>query len=157
MTAPKLKNLFDANLVHGLASDISRAYPDFDAAGFVESGLDGLDQLELTARAWRLAEALQTYLPQPFTRAADVLVASLGPELPPTGENGLSPLRYMPHVFFVQKYGLDHFEAAMGVQYELTKRFSAEWSNDSLNAKANFHRWALPPLAPTAPKMPGWG
>ncbi|MGH2708582.1 MAG: DNA alkylation repair protein, partial [Actinomycetota bacterium] len=35
---------------------------------------------------------------------------------------------YMPHVFFVQKYGLDDFEAAMRVQYELTKRFSAESS-----------------------------
>ncbi|MCI0354537.1 MAG: DNA alkylation repair protein [Acidobacteria bacterium] len=128
MTARKLKNLFDANLVHEVASDLSRADPDFDAAGFVESGLDGLDRLELTARAWHLAEALQKYLPQPFSRAADVLVASLGPELPRTDEFGLSPLRYMPHVFFVQKYGLDDFEAAMRVQYELTKRFSAESS-----------------------------
>jgi 3-methyladenine DNA glycosylase AlkC len=34
----------------------------------------------------------------------------------------------MPHVFFVQKYGLDDFEAAMRLQYELTKRFSAESS-----------------------------
>jgi 3-methyladenine DNA glycosylase AlkC len=128
MTARKLKNLFDSNLIHEIASDLSRADPGFDIVGFVESGLDGLDRLELTARAWHLAEVLQKYLPQPFSRAADVLVASLGPELTCTDEFGLSPLRYMPHVFFVQKYGLDDFEAAMRAQYELTKRFSAESS-----------------------------
>lgn len=124
----KLKEFFDARLVRAIASDLARVEPTFDAAGFVESGLDGLDRLELTPRAWHLANALRAYLPQPFSRATDVLVASLGPELPPTGENGLSPLRFMPHVFFVQKYGLDDFEAAMHAQYELTKRFSAESS-----------------------------
>jgi 3-methyladenine DNA glycosylase AlkC len=124
----KLKDLFDAKLVRDLASEISQADPTFDAAGFVESGLDGLDRLELTGRAWHLAEVLQRYLPQPFSKAAAVLTASLGTEVSPAGENGLSPLRYMPHVFFVQKYGLGDFEAAMRAQYELTKRFSAEWS-----------------------------
>ncbi|MGK9170597.1 hypothetical protein KXR53_30140 [Inquilinus limosus] len=128
MTAPKLKDFFDASLVRALASEMSRADPGFDAAAFIAHGSDGLDRLELSARAWHLAEGLQKSLPQPFPRAADVLVASLGPEIPPTGNNGLSPLRYMPHVFFVQKYGLDDFEAAMRAQYELTKRFSAESS-----------------------------
>lgn len=66
MTARKLKNLFDASLVHGLASDVSRADTAFDAAGFIESGLDGLERLELTARARHLAEALGKYLPKPF-------------------------------------------------------------------------------------------
>ncbi len=128
MTRRKLQNLFDGNLVHDVASDLSRADPAFDAAGFVESALEGLDRLALTARAWHLAEALQKYLPQPFSRAAEVLLASLGPELPGSGEVGLSALRYMPHVFWVQKYGLDDFEAAMRVQYQLTRRVSAESS-----------------------------
>lgn len=128
MTARKLKYLFDANLVRRIASDISQADSDFDAAGFVECGLDGLDRLELTARAWHLAEALRLYLPRLFSKAADVLIASLGPEISRIDEFGLSSLRYMPHVLFVQKYGLDDFEVAMRVQYELTKRFSAESS-----------------------------
>ncbi len=84
--------------------------------------------LELTARAWHVADVMYGHLPRPFTAAADVLIASLGPELARTDEFGMSPLRYMPHVFFVQKYGLDDFEAAMRAQYELTKRFSAESS-----------------------------
>ena len=36
--------------------------------------------------------------------------------------------RYLPFVFFVAEEGLDHFEAAMSAQYELTKRFTAEFS-----------------------------
>ena len=125
MTDYKLKDFFDEKLVREIASSISRAYPNFDAAGFVSSGLDGLDRLELLERGWHLAEALQRYLPQPFPKAADVLVASLGPEHPGSDQFGMAPFRYLPHVSFVQKYGLDDFEAAMRAQYELTKRFSA--------------------------------
>jgi 3-methyladenine DNA glycosylase AlkC len=36
--------------------------------------------------------------------------------------------RYLPHVFYVSKYGLESFEDAMQFQYEVTKRFSAEFS-----------------------------
>lgn len=133
--AGKLKDLFDASLVHALASDLLRAQPGFDAAGFAASGLHGLDRLELVARGWHLAEALHRHLPGPFPKAAGVLVASLGTELASTDDFGLSPLRYMPHVFFVQKYGIDDFEPAMRAQYELTKRFSAEWSIRAFLAK----------------------
>jgi 3-methyladenine DNA glycosylase AlkC len=35
---------------------------------------------------------------------------------------------YLPHVFFVAEFGVDHFEASMRTQYELTQRFSAEYS-----------------------------
>jgi 3-methyladenine DNA glycosylase AlkC len=36
--------------------------------------------------------------------------------------------RYLPFVFFVAYHGTDHFEDAMAAQYELTKRFTAEFS-----------------------------
>ena len=35
---------------------------------------------------------------------------------------------YLPHVFFVAKFGVGHFEASMRAQYELTQRFTAEYS-----------------------------
>jgi 3-methyladenine DNA glycosylase AlkC len=124
----KLKDFFDGGVVRGIASDIARVHPDFDVARFVATGLDGLDRLELLQRGWHLAEALHKHLPQPFPRAADVLVASLGPEHVDTEDFGMALFRYLPHVLFVQKYGLDDFEPAMRAQYELTKRFSAESS-----------------------------
>lgn len=57
-----------------------------------------------------------------------MLLASLGPELERTDKFGMEPFRYLPHVFYVAKHGLDDFETAMTAQYELTKRFSAEFS-----------------------------
>jgi 3-methyladenine DNA glycosylase AlkC len=88
----------------------------------------GLDGLELTARGWHIADVMHDHLPRPFAAAAEVLIASLGPELVGTEAFGLAPFRYLPHVCFVQKYGLNDFEPAMRAQYELTKRFSAEQS-----------------------------
>jgi 3-methyladenine DNA glycosylase AlkC len=87
-----------------------------------------LERLELMARASHITDVMFDHLPRPFAAAAEILVASLGPELAGTDGFGLAPFRYMPHVLFVQKYGLDDFEAAMQVQYEMTKRFSAESS-----------------------------
>jgi 3-methyladenine DNA glycosylase AlkC len=128
MAEYKLKDFFSEALVREIGESIKLVDPAFDTRGFVKIGLDGLDRLELLDRGWHLAEALQTCLPQPFAKAAEVLIASLGPEHAGTESFGMAPFRYLPHVFFVQKYGLDDFDAAMRAQYELTKRFSAETS-----------------------------
>jgi 3-methyladenine DNA glycosylase AlkC len=40
----------------------------------------------------------------------------------------MAVFQYMPHVFFVAEHGVDDFEHAMRANYELTKRFSAEFS-----------------------------
>lgn len=176
MAEYKLKDFFDEALIGGIASDIERAWPEFDASGFVRSGLEGLDRLELLQRGWHLAEALQRYLPQPFPKAADVLIASLGPEHPSTEEFGLALFRYLPHVLFVQKYGLDHFEPAMHAQYELTKRFSAEssiraylvkypektyarlvaWSRDASPHVRRLVSEGTRPRLPWAPRLPAF-
>jgi 3-methyladenine DNA glycosylase AlkC len=126
--ADNLKDLFNSALVASLTSDLNGAYPGLDVVKFEAECLDGLETLELTARAWHIAEAMHRHLPQPFDQASQVLVASLGPELADTDSFGLEPLGYLPHVFYVQKYGLDDFDTAMSTQYELTKRFSAESS-----------------------------
>lgn len=117
------KNFLNEKVVRELAAELARAHEGFNARGFVREALDGLDALELTPRGWHIAEAMQRHLPQPFARAGDVLLRSFADSA--GGGNGM---RYLPHVYFVQKYGLADFEAAMRVQYELTKRFTAEWS-----------------------------
>jgi 3-methyladenine DNA glycosylase AlkC len=126
--AAKLKDFFDNRLVRSIAGDLRSAYRGFDQRAFLAASLNGLDDLELTARGWHVAEAMHRHLPRPFAKAAKVIVTSLGPELDRSDEFGLAPLRYMPHVFFIAKYGLDDFETSMHAQYELTKRFSAESS-----------------------------
>ncbi|WP_437318744.1 DNA alkylation repair protein [Sorangium sp. So ce385] len=126
--ADRLKDLFDERAVRSIARDLRAAHPGFDERAFARGCLAGLADLGLTGRAAHIADVMHQHLPQPFPRAARVIVTSLGPELPRSDAFGLEPLRYMPHVFYVAKRGLDHFEDAMTAQYELTKRFSAEFS-----------------------------
>ena len=128
LMAEPLKRFFGEPIVRAIARDLHRAYPRFDERRFVEDCLSGLDRLELTARAWHIANAMHEHLPRPFSAAAGILTSSLDPELERTDGLGLAPFKYLPHVFFVQKHGLDDFSASMRLQYELTKRFSAESS-----------------------------
>ena len=51
MGARALKEVFDRVLVQEIAVELRHAHSPFDAAAFVERSMNGLDQLELTARA----------------------------------------------------------------------------------------------------------
>ena len=126
--AEPLKNQFGEEIPEKIAGMILAVYPAFDSAAFVRDSLDGYESLSLTERGWKIAHALRQYLPDDYEVAVEILVASLGPKLERTEGNGMAPFLYSPHVFFVAKYGLDHFEASMLAQYELTQRFTAEFS-----------------------------
>jgi 3-methyladenine DNA glycosylase AlkC len=127
--AEPLKNFFDARLIASIAAEIGRAYPALNQERFVADGLDGLEALELLARGEHLAQVLHRHLPADYEQAARLLVDSL-PAEPASSERmpAMAPFRYLPHVCFVARFGLDHFEASMHAQYELTQRFSAESS-----------------------------
>lgn len=125
--ATPLKHLFDAAVVRSIGEDIRAVHRRFDEPAFVRDAMKGLTKLELTARGSHVADVLRRHLPDSFDAAADVLVRSLRPEGAVTG---MSVFRYMPHTVFVARYGLalEHFETSMRAQYELTKRFTAEFS-----------------------------
>lgn len=126
--AEPLKNAFNAALIRSVGRDLRGAWPAFPERKFVEQATRGLESLELTARAGHVADVLQAHLPSDFERAVEVVVASLGPVLDDTEGNGMTPFRYLPHVFWVSRYGVNHFEAAMAAQHALTQRFTAEFS-----------------------------
>jgi 3-methyladenine DNA glycosylase AlkC len=130
MAASKLKDFFDARVINDLAAALRRAHRGFDAGAFTKACLRGLDDLELVARAGHVATVMHQHLPGDFEAAARVLLAALGPELDGSESFGMAPFRYLPHVLFVARHGLAeaHFETSMRLQYELTKRFSAEYS-----------------------------
>jgi 3-methyladenine DNA glycosylase AlkC len=67
-------------------------------------------------------------LPEDHELAIDVLVDSLGPEIEESELRGMEVFLYLPHVYFVAEHGLDCFETSMRAQYEITKRFTAEFS-----------------------------
>jgi 3-methyladenine DNA glycosylase AlkC len=128
--AEPLKHQFGHAVVIEIADmlDAAGERAGVDRAGFVADCLDGFDDLELTARAQHIADAMAQHLPADRELAMRILIDSLGPELDGSDAFGMGPFRYLPHVKFVAEHGQGHFGTAMQLQYELTKRFTAEFS-----------------------------
>ena len=124
--AEPLKNSFGPDVIERVADALLEAGATFDRSAFVAMANDGFDELELTGRARHVAAAMADHLPDDRAEALRLVTASLGPE----DEElvGMEGFFYLPHVYFVADHGLDHFEEAMTAQYELTKRFTAEFS-----------------------------
>ena len=148
--ADALKDFFSPALVRRLAGDVARVLPDFPVRSFTTRAAAGLDGLELLDRGRHIGRALAEALPRDYPRAVEVLVRSLGPEHA-TDELlgvGMAPFFYLPHLVVVVERGLPHFDLSMRAQYEITKRFSAEWSirpyiaHDPERALRFLRRWA---------------
>ncbi len=156
--AEPFKNLINPQGVRLIAQHLRRAWPGFDAAGFERRALDGLDALELKARAMHLADALEATLPADFSKAADVIEASLAPA--PAGDGlaehrssdaGLAGWPLWPLAEFVARRGLATPERALRTLREITQRFTAEWAirpfivAHPAPAFATLERWAADP------------
>jgi 3-methyladenine DNA glycosylase AlkC len=126
--AEPLKNYYGPDVPARIARMITEVDSSFDQNAFLTDALDGYQTLELTPRAWQIADALGRHLPQDYERAIEILIASLGPKLEAAELTGIDVFVYLPHVFFVAKFGVDHFDTSMHAQYELTQRFTAEYS-----------------------------
>lgn len=126
--AEPLKNSFGADVPRTIARTIAAVSPRFNEQAFVQSVLEGYDDLALMPRAWKIAHALRRYLPGDYEQALAILLASLDRQSKRTVVSGMGAFVLLPHVFFVAEYGLDHFEASMRAQYLLTQRFTAEFS-----------------------------
>lgn len=128
--------LLDRPAIDCLARNIAGVHPDFDGAGFRRAAAAGLGPLAILDRGRHLAAALRRFLPPRYEDAVGVLLKSLTPPLAATESFGLGVFFYLPHVYFVSEYGVDSahnagrdpFEASMKAQYELTRRFTAEFS-----------------------------
>ncbi len=131
-----LADLLDREAIDCLAHNISLVHPDFDGKAFQRRALIGLKPLSILQRGHHLAGALREHLPKRYEDAVHILVQSLTPPQTDTEDLGLGVFFYLPHVSFVATYGLDPthngghdpFEISMRAQYELTRRFSAEFS-----------------------------
>lgn len=138
-----LKASFGPGVVSWLAGRLAIAHPPLEVDRFVAEGLDGFAELELMDRGRHLARVMARHLPADPRRAVAIVTASLDPlgagggaEVEATAALaaalGAQPhmvaFRYLPHVMFVGSVGLDAFEESMVAQYELTQRFTAEFS-----------------------------
>ncbi len=128
------KNAFNLPLITGMADHFHQQWPEFDMQGFTAAASKDLDALELKARSEQIMFAMIDYLPADFSRAAEMILATLSPahdgdifgEL--VDEHGISGWAIMPMAHYVGLRGHDHFETAMNLFKELTKRFSSEFA-----------------------------
>ena len=126
--AEPLKNQFGPDVPRAIAAMIAAVYPPFPVKAFVRDALKGYDTLELMPRGRHIARALHHHLPRSVPEAIGILRASLDQPVQRKAGSGVASFLFMPHCFFVAQYGLDDFESAMQAQYELTQRFTAEFS-----------------------------
>lgn len=126
--AEPLKNQFGRDVPRRIGAQIAGVAPFFDARAFLRDVEHGYDALELMPRARHIAHTLRVHLPKPYVDALGILMASMGPAVPRAEKEGMAAFFYLPHVCFIAQFGLDDFEASMQAQYELTQRFTAEFS-----------------------------
>ncbi len=131
-----LKLLLDKEAALQMSSNIQTIFPNFNCELFLKKATDSIEELGIKERALHFAKALKTQLPDSYLDSIDILLKSLSPALEKTEGNGLAGLFYMPHCTFIETFGvdpiyskgIDPFEASMGAQYELTQRFTCEYS-----------------------------
>jgi 3-methyladenine DNA glycosylase AlkC len=131
-----IKFLLDSEAIDCLAHNIGLVHASFDANSFKQLALTNIAPLSFMERSAHIAAALKATLPAKFSEATDILLNTLTPPNVMTERLGLSVFFYLPHTRFVADYGRDPqhnggedpFDVAMRAQYELTRRFTAEFS-----------------------------
>ena len=126
--AAALKDQFGPGVPRIIADMLVAVHDTFPRAAFLRDALDGYEALSLTERARQISRALHAHLPADYAQAIRLLLASTRVPHAHRAAQGMGGFLFMPHTMFVADYGLDHFEASMQAQYELTQRFTAEFS-----------------------------
>lgn len=133
--AEPFKNLINAQLVRDAAAHFARHAPGFDAAAFTRQAANGLEALEMKARAMHICAALEATLPRDFHAAAGAIEAALAP--PEAGDNmaqleglqaGLRGWILWPVGEYVARHGQATPERALQALHALTQRFTAEFA-----------------------------
>lgn len=149
--AEALKDGFGPDVAVRIARMLSQLDADFDTDAFVGAATAGLDELELMPRARHIARALTPYLPSDPCEAIRSITAALPDLETARAWRGMEPFVLLPFVLFVAEHGLGCFEESMTAQYEITRRFTAEFSIRAFiehryeETMARLHEWTADP------------
>ncbi len=102
-SAPALKEIFNVERLHHIATEMTAVYPAFDAKGFLQHAKSGLTELSVMQRMARVSESLHAVIPLDYAQTLKLLYA-LAPRL-----NSAFVSLFLPH--FVASYGRDDFSA----------------------------------------------
>ena len=120
MSAPALKEIFNAARIRHIATETQAVFPAFDRKKFVAAALYGLEQLSLLQRLRHVTEALHESLPADYPAALDIL-RSLAPRLN-------SAFVAMVLSDYVALYGQADFKRSMAALKEFTRYGSSEFA-----------------------------
>jgi 3-methyladenine DNA glycosylase AlkC len=126
--AAALKDQFGPVVPQTIAAMLAAVYAEFPRKAFLRDALAEYEPLSLTERARQISRALHAHLPKDYAQAIRLLIASTRVPHDHRAASGMGGFLFMPHTYFVADHGLDHFEESMQAQYELTQRFTAEFS-----------------------------
>ena len=118
----------DRKLISLIGRSLVNVVPNFDVRQFQDHAVCGLGKLELKERASQIAQAMAEQMPADFDEVMPLFIKSFGPPLQTTEGNGLAVFYYLPHAQLIAEYGVKRFESGMRANYELTQRFTAEFS-----------------------------
>jgi 3-methyladenine DNA glycosylase AlkC len=128
LTGVPLKQLIDSKLVALIAESFNIIDRNFDVEAFHHTATQGLEALELKDRARHIARALHKQLPTSIEQACENVIRSFGTKLSVTQDYGLAPYFYMPHSEWIGQFAVQDFASGMHANYELTQRYTAEFS-----------------------------
>lgn len=121
--------LFNPGKVQGLARDLQRADPAFDAAAFAAEATAGLAARELKARIDWICSCLQRHLPADYPQAVALMIKALPPPLDPTRtDDDFGDFIYAPYGEYIARYGCQtrYLDLSLDALHSLTRRFSVE-------------------------------
>lgn len=126
--AKKHKLWFDQELAIMLADKILAEKANFDKKSFVQKIDAQVNDLELKARIEVFSDELHQHLSGDYEQVVPVLMQILGSEN--EEETGMFTNFYwvMPIAFYVEKYGLNHFDLSIEAIREVTKRNTSEYA-----------------------------
>ena len=139
--APALKEIFNAERLRHIATEMSAVYPAFNAKAFLKMANEGLAGLSIMQRMARVSECLHAVLPLSYEETLGVLRA-LAPRL----NSGLVSIS-LPH--YVATYGSHAFEESMAALKYFTTFGSSEFAiryflrSDFERTLAVMHQWSL--------------
>lgn len=131
-----LKELLGKDAIACLSHNLAQAYPQLDRTSFIRDANAAIGPLGIMKRGPHIAHAMRDHLPMRYETAVEAIIASLTPPTKETEDRGLGVFFYHPHGSFISEFGLnpdnndgnDPFEISMRALYEITKRFTSEFS-----------------------------
>lgn len=140
-SSPALKEIFNAERLQHIATEMTAVYPAFNAKAFLKLANQGLAELSVMQRLARVSESLNAVIALDYEQTLELLRA-LAPRL-----NSRFVSMFLPH--YVATYGAHAFELSMDALKYFTAFGSSEFAvrhflrSDFERALALMNQWSL--------------